>query len=126
MKKSIEDQIALVEEELKVAMLSSNTESLNKILSSDLVFTNHLGQLVGKEDDISIHRSGTLNISEIEFSEQKILVISDDSAVVSVRAKITGEYKAQPANGDFRFTRVWSLSGSNDWQVVAVHSGIIA
>jgi hypothetical protein len=46
--------------------------------------------------------------------------------VVSVRMRLIGTYGGAPANGDFRFTRVWARSRQETWQVVAAHAGLIA
>jgi ketosteroid isomerase-like protein len=40
--------------------------------------------------------------------------------------QISGAYDGHPANGDFRFTRVWRFSAHGTWQVVAAHATLIA
>lgn len=126
MDKSLEIQVADVEEQLRQAMLSSDVLALDELLASDLVFTNHLGQRIGKEDDLSAHKSGILNITHLNPSEQHVQLVNDKVAVVSVRVNVGGTYAGQPAGGDFIFTRVWSMSQHGKWQVVAAHAGIIA
>jgi len=93
------------------------------LISKDLLFTNHLGVLITKDDDISAHSSKSFVFKSLDLSDSKIL-IQENSAVVSVRCEIIGEYNGQPENGNFRFTRVW-LNTSSKWQVVAGHSSII-
>lgn len=44
-----EVQILEAEELLCKAMLESDIVTLDKLLSSDLIFTNHLGQVLGKK-----------------------------------------------------------------------------
>jgi Domain of unknown function (DUF4440) len=51
-------QIVEVEDRLRTAMLSSDVAALNELLAPDLIFTNHLGQLLGKDDDLAAYRSG--------------------------------------------------------------------
>ena len=126
MEKDIEIQIADAEEQLRQAMLASDVLALDELLSPDLVFTNHVGQRIDKETDLSGHKSGALNISHLEPSEQKVQLISDKVAVVSVRVRVGGTYAGQPAGGDFIFTRVWAMSPFEKWQVVAAHAGVIA
>lgn len=125
MSNAIEAQIAQAEGRLRQAMLDSDLVALHALLAPDLMFTNHLGQPMGKEDDLAAHRSGILKIHELNPSEQQIQ-IKGDTAIVSVRMQLKGTYAGHPANGDFRFTRVWALSPDKRWQVVAAHSGIIA
>lgn len=126
MGKSFEGEIESVEERLRQAMLASDVDVLDQMLAPGLVFTNHLGQCLGKEEDLSAHKSGALSICELAPSEQIIKRVSDDVVVVSVRVKVVGNYAGQPAGGDFRFTRVWAKSPNGNWQVMAAHAGIIA
>ncbi|MDQ2077987.1 nuclear transport factor 2 family protein [Marinimicrobium sp. ABcell2] len=126
MNTELEAQINAAEEQLRRAMLASDVSVLDELLAPDLLFTNHLGQSLGKEADLSAHKSGALGISKLEPSEQQVKLVGRDVAVVSVRVQVAGTYAGQPAGGDFRFTRVWALSPKGQWQVVAAHSGIIA
>ena len=125
MDSSVETQILKAEEQLRLAMLKSDVKVLDRLLASELMFTNHLGHLLSKQDDLSAHESGFVSIQELKQSEQKIKVI-ENVAIVSVRTQITGSYDGVPANGDFRFTRVWSVKANGSWQVIAGHSCLIA
>jgi ketosteroid isomerase-like protein len=118
-------EIVEAEDSLRNAMLSSDIAALNELLAPNLLFTNHLGQLLGKGDDLAAYRSGALNVMRLEPSEQHIRVL-DDVAIVSVRMQLSGTYNGAPANGDFRFTRVWARTQEQRWQVVAAHAGLIA
>lgn len=118
-------QIVDAEDRLRIAMLSSDVGTLEQLLAPELIFTNHLGQLLGKENDLAAYRSGLLKVSELVASEQQIQ-FNGEVAIVSVRVLLTGTYAGSPANGDFRFTRIWALSANNTWHVVAAHAGIVA
>jgi len=120
----LEVEVGEAEERLRLAMISSDLSILDQLLSENLIITNHLGQRLSKGMDLVAHESENLALSSIELSGQKILVIGDDLAVVSVKARVDGNYSGESAGGCFAFTRVWSkVSGS--WQVIAAHSGII-
>lgn len=124
MSSATENEIIEVEEKLRRAMTSSNIAALDKLLSTKLLFTNHLGQVISKADDIKGHSSGDLKIENLELSERQISFASE-LAIVSVHAKISGSYKGAPANGNFRFTRIWKNENSA-WQVIVGHSSIVA
>lgn len=124
MQSPLQTQIVEVEEQLRTAMLGSDVVVLDGLLAPDLVFTNHLGQLLGKDDDLAAYRSGALKIARLDPSEQQVRVLGE-AAVVSVRMQISGTYRDAPANGDFRFTRVWARSEQQGWQIVAAHSVVI-
>ena len=118
-------QIVEVENQLRTAMLGSDVTALDDLLAPDLIFTNHLGQLLGKDDDLAAYRSGALKVFSLEPSERRVKTLGD-VAIVSVRVHLSGTYEGSPANGDFRFTRVWARSQQNKWQIVAAHAGLIA
>jgi ketosteroid isomerase-like protein len=118
-------QIGQVEDRLRAAMLSADIAALNELLAPDLIFTNHLGQLLCKDDDLAAYRSGALKVVSLEPSEQHVRALGD-VAVVSVRMRLIGTYEGAPANGDFRFTRVWVRSQHETWQIVAAHASLIA
>lgn len=120
----MKNKIIELEERLRLAMLNSDVAELDELISPDLLFTNHVGVLISKEDDLSAHASKLLVFESLDLSQSKIL-IHRDSAVVSVKADIQGYYNGQPANGLFRFTRFWSNT-SGEWQVIAGHSSAIA
>lgn len=120
----IELQIAAAEEYLRLAMLASDCSALDELISSDLIFTNHFGQVLSKQADLEMHRSGALRFHTLEPSETQVKA-SGQLAVVSVRMKLSGAYDGSPFSGDLRYTRVWHLMESGTWQVVAGHSSAV-
>jgi ketosteroid isomerase-like protein len=115
-----EHQIAAAENRLRKAMLASDVEVLDELISSDLIFTDLMGHLCSKEQDLEIHRSGILKFQTLEPSERQLKVYGEFAAV-SVRMKVSSIYDGLPADGDFRFTRIWQLKEGNGWQIVAGH-----
>jgi hypothetical protein len=124
MEQLIEKRITELEDRLQRAMLNGLIEELDDLLAPDLVFTNHLGWLLGKQDDLEAYRSGALKITELLPSEQQFRR-AGNAFVVSVRMQLRGTYAGAPANGDFRFTRVWAPASEDAWHVVAAHAGLI-
>jgi len=117
-------QIEQCEERLKQAMLQSDVAILDELLATDMIFTNHLGQLMTKQDDLEAHRSGAIKIDEITLSNRKIN-IRENIAIVSVHAYISGSFAGSASETNFRFTRVWHRTSSDDWQVIVGHSSIV-
>jgi hypothetical protein len=54
----LQSKIVELEERLRQAMLRSEVSVLDKLIAPELIFTNHLGQLVTKQDDLASHQSG--------------------------------------------------------------------
>nr|WP_236117153.1 nuclear transport factor 2 family protein [Hassalia byssoidea] len=59
------------------------------LISADLIFTSHLGQVVSKQDDLAFHRAYVFKLQTIKPSERKIKFI-EGLAIVSVRVQLTG------------------------------------
>jgi len=121
---ALKKEIVEAEESLRLAMISSDIEVLNQLLSKDLIFTNHLGQILSKSDDLAAHTKGDFKIHDLSLSDQ-IIKPSGNVVIVSAQANIAGSYKGEATNGNFRFTRVWEKRGSK-WQVLAGHASIVA
>ena len=51
-------------------MSTSDVAMLDRLLSPDLIFTNHLGQVISKSQDIELHKSGLLKIGSLETLEE--------------------------------------------------------
>lgn len=124
MNNSIESQIIKSEQRLMSAMLESDVSTLNELLATELIFTNHLGQLLTKKDDLDAHQSGILNVELLIPTEQQIQIIGD-VAIVTVKVHLVGSYAGERSENDFRFTRCWTLSSSGTWHVVVAHSSIV-
>ncbi|MBI1754200.1 MAG: nuclear transport factor 2 family protein [Acidobacteria bacterium] len=120
----LEAQILDLEERLCRAMLTSDVRALDELISPDLIFTSHLGQVVGKVEDLELHRSGLLRFQTLRPAEQRIH-LEADLAVVSVRMKVSGVFGTSPFAEDLRFTRIWRQSAPGAWQIVAGHSSPI-
>jgi ketosteroid isomerase-like protein len=114
-------QISLVEERLRLAMLASDCLALDELISPDLIFTNHLGQVCGKQDDLNMHRDGLLKLHTLEPAEVCVRA-RGDLAVVSVRMKVGGAFDSMAFQEDLRYTRVWGLSERGSWEILTGHS----
>ena len=121
----IVQQINMAEERLRLAMLASDCQVLDELISPELVFTNHFGQLFQKHDDLELHRSGILKFKTIEPSEMQVKA-DDGFSVVSVRMKVAGTYSGVEFATDLRYTRIWRVNHKGTWQIVAGHSSIVA
>lgn len=122
---STEGQLIEAEEQLRLAMLDSDVDTLDKLLADDLVFTNHLGQVLGKQDDLAAHQSGKFKIEVLNPSERRIQVIKN-IAIVTVKVHLVGSYENTDFDNNLRFTRIWNLSSSGNWQIVGAHSSVVS
>src|SRR5688572_26197811 len=109
MSSDLKAQVMQAEERLRQAQLHSDVQALDELISPDLLFTGHVGQLVTKEDDLAFHRAGVLRLTESTVLEQHIQ-IHEGFAVVSVLMHLVGTYEGAPIDQRMRYTRVWSTA----------------
>ncbi|MFA1510370.1 nuclear transport factor 2 family protein [Priestia aryabhattai] len=95
------------EEMLRSAMLSSNVELLEELLSEELIFVNHLGQWLSKEEDINTYRSKSLDIAGIEVLEQEIKLFQELAVTVTKVALNESLAAGESIGGEYSYTRVW-------------------
>ena len=124
MNKENESIIQALESRLQNAMLNSNVDELNELLADDLIFTNHVGHLMTKWDDLNMHKFGILKIKKIELANLNIKLLNG-VALVNTEARIRGIFNNQTSENKFRFSRIWSKNSNNMWQVVMAHSTLI-
>lgn len=119
-----DDAILRCEEELRVAQLAGDVATLDRLIDDALVFTALDGSIVGKEDDLSLHRSGRLKITRMEPGERHVLRFGS-IAVVSVRMEATASLDGAEVSAPLRYTRVWR-EHPDGWRIVAGHMSAIA
>ena len=124
MSKQSELQIAELEERLRQAMLTSDVVELDALIASELLFTNHLGQLISKQQDLAMHRSGRLKLTELKPSGQRIQ-LKEGFSVVSVQMHLLGSDRGTAVDEHIRYTRVWSISSAGSLQIVAGHASVV-
>jgi ketosteroid isomerase-like protein len=113
-------QIEALENRLIEAMKASDVETLDTLISDDLIFTGHYGDIFTKETDINAHREGNITIYDITATEQHIKPFGD-VVIVSVKKEISGSFFGDTEVGLYRFTRVWKQIGA-EWKIIAGHS----
>jgi hypothetical protein len=117
-------QVVELEERLRQAMLHSDVAELDASIAPELLFTNHLGQRITKQEDVEAHRTGRFKFTEISPADRQIQ-LNSGFAVVSVLIHILGSYEGTPIDENIRFTRVWAISASGFKQIVAGHTSAI-
>lgn len=123
MKFQIVQEVINAEHRLKSSMVSSDIAVLDELLADNLVFINHFGHRVSKQEDIALHQTGLLSIASIELSDLQVEPLGS-CVLVYANAEIVGTYDGADANGRFAFSRVW-LKTNDKLQVVSAHSTIL-
>lgn len=118
-----DDPILEYEEALRQAQLRSDVEALDRLLDDALVFTSLEGTVVGKADDLAIHRSGRLRITRMDPGDRHIVRLGS-TVVVNVRMEAEATFDGVPARNALRYTRVWH-ERPGGWRVIAGHMSVV-
>ena len=117
------DAVLACEEELRQAQLSGDMTALERLLDNGLVFTALDGAVVGKADDLALHRSGKLRINRMDPGERYLLRLGT-VVVVSDRMEAAAVIEGVEMTGPLRYTRVWHEVAGR-WRVVAGHMSAV-
>lgn len=117
------------ESRLAEAIVESDVEVLDRLLSDRVIFCAPDGRILRKEDDLAAHRGAERRIQRVtryDVSELSI-ELHEHAAVVSVRVAIAGTYAGVVIDGDYRYTRTWVREGHGDdaWRIVLAHASVI-
>jgi ketosteroid isomerase-like protein len=119
------DDLLACEGALRRAQLAGDAAALDRLVDDALVFTGPDGRLYTKADDLDAHRAGWVRITRLEPSEERVLRLGADVAVIVVRMEMAGTFRGEPFAGPSRYTRVWRRT-PDGWRVVAGHVSAVA
>lgn len=109
-------EIVALEEELRLAMLAGDVDTLNRLIDDDLAFVTSTGGIADKAMDLAAHAARTLQLTAMSPSDARIRRYGD-IATVSVRMAAVGTYSGVPFDTSFRYLRVWRR-GADGWRIV--------
>lgn len=112
------------EERLRQAVLTSNVDALDGLLSESVIFVGPDGTVLNKEDDLALYRSGTQTLTRYDPSEMQIELHGDDVGVVVLRVDLSGQRGARTFAGAFRFTRTYVREG-HAWRIACAQASAI-
>jgi hypothetical protein len=120
MSDDLEARVWAAEARLWQAQIDHDVSVIDALISPELLFTGHVGQMVTKDDDLAFHREPTLYLTSITPIEKHIR-LHEGFAVVSVLLRLVGTFEGASIDQHMRYTRVWAPSERGALQVVAGH-----
>lgn len=79
----METEIIACEKRLYAAMLASDIVVLQELIADELLFVGPAGEMVSKQMDLALHRSGKLKVAQLEPKEQEIRCLDNTAVVVT-------------------------------------------
>ncbi|MCU1285995.1 MAG: hypothetical protein JWO13_2345 [Acidobacteriales bacterium] len=116
-----EQQIRMLEEQLRQSALRNDPSFIDQHGTSDYVSIGAGGRQMGKSEVVQSLRSGDIHYQSIEPIGTPTVRIFGDSAIVNGEAAVRLTSFGQPISGNFRYTRVWVRQGG-DWKIASFES----
>lgn len=118
------------EARLRDAALAGDVAALDALLADDLIFINQMGQVLSKDDDLALHRTGALRLDSLAFSDYRLRRLDETHVLATLQADATGRAAGEPFTTRLRFTRIWQRQDDSRhggaWQIIANHCSAVA
>jgi len=111
-------EIDQLEDEWRNAVLTSNTEELNSLLSDDYTAITASGTLQTKEEALESLRTGRLHFTSLDVSDRKVRFYGT-TAIVTSLANVQATTADGPVSGSYRYTRVYARDPQGKWKIVS-------
>lgn len=121
---SIETELLRIENDWPRAIKEKDVAAITRVEADDAVFVYPDGSIGGKSQDIKDIETGALTADSWEVMDLKVMVLNNDSAVVSGRSIVkNGKYKGPTGktidiSGQYRFIDTYARR-SGEWKLVA-------
>ena len=117
------DGLELAESALQDAVRTRDVEALEGLLHDEVRFMGPDGSVIGKEEDLASHRSGTMTIDSLDEVSREVKRFGD-TGITLVVLDIAGTSQDQLIAARLAYTRAWRLDGST-WQVIAAQGSAV-
>jgi ketosteroid isomerase-like protein len=121
--RSIAEQIVADEQRIGRAISAGDATVVDALLADDFVGTTANGMVLTKQEVIESLFSPAYDIEAFENTDIDVR-LHGDTAIVVARGIVRGRYNGENANGQFRYTRVWTRRHGR-WLAVAAHSSML-
>ena len=109
--------IAELSAEVTSAYRRLDAPALDRLFDPDFVFTNPLGQVLDKHQELQKVAGGKLHYDSFENSDVEVRIHGEAAVVVGL-ATVEGVYEGRTMTGRYRFTRVF-VNKQGSWRLVA-------
>lgn len=99
------------------AIKSNDIGFLETHLHDDLLFVMPDGQTITKQLDIDFHKSKQMIFENIIPTFENVVIIDDNTAIVTITYRIIGAMADNRINGDFKYIRFWKHF-ENNFQII--------
>ena len=113
-----EQEVRQMIQKYRSALLQRDIPTLEKVWADDYVFVNASGEVLTKAQRLGNLKSGATSFDSINEEENVTVRVYENSAVVTSRVTLKGQYSGKQISGQYRSTLVW-VKGPAGWQLVS-------
>ena len=117
MEMNIEKIIVDLEDRLREAQLEGDIEELSHLIDDDIVFSGLDGSVVGKEDDLNLHKMEEFTITRMNLISREIHQF-ENTVVVNVLMDACAVFNGQSQADKIRYIRVWHKF-PDGWRIIS-------
>ncbi|MEO6802131.1 MAG: nuclear transport factor 2 family protein [Granulicella sp.] len=108
-------EIEALEEQWRVAQLTGDVASIDRLMSADFIGITMTGEANTKAQQLDRFRDKSLLLTKVDISDRKIKLVGD-VAIVTALAQVEGTNEGQELQGTYRYTRVYQRVAPGVWQ----------
>ncbi|HEX4921816.1 MAG TPA: nuclear transport factor 2 family protein, partial [Candidatus Bathyarchaeia archaeon] len=121
---SAEKELIALENRFNEALVRADLKTIEDIEADDLIFTDSLGTVTTKGDELQSMRSGDVKFESIKMDSTRVQDFGN-LAVVTGRLVEKAKYKNADISGTYRFTDVWAKR-KGKWEHVAGQETLVS
>ncbi len=110
-------QIEKLEQQWHTALLSGDNAAMAAMLADSYVGIGPAGAIESKSEEVQSRASGQERVQKLDVEDRKIRIYGT-TAVVTSKVRVEGVYSGEVLLGEYRYTRVWSMT-RGQWRVVS-------
>ncbi len=110
--------ILALEQQWRAALLRQDVTALSSLLNPDYVGINANGALQTRDDTLTALQSGSLHITQLTLSDQKVRIFRQTAVVTSV-AELHGTSDHASLDGRYRYTHVYVHTPDGHWTIAS-------
>lgn len=111
-------QVEALEEQWRMARLTGDVATMDKMLSEDYIGISMTGQVSTKAQQLDRAREHKFILTRLDLGEMQIKLVGA-IAIVTSRADVAGTDEGLPVQGTYRYTRVYQRQPSGIWKITS-------
>ena len=115
-KRDVKRQIEQLEDQWRVAQLTGDIPTMDRMLSDDYVGITLTGQVTTKAQQLARLRDRVFVLTRMDKQDSKIKLVGQ-VAIVTVKARVEGRTALKAIDGEYRYTRIYHQLASGTWKI---------